>query len=1625
MTLIEQLVLFDKYKVIRKTKTTSTYTMYVGQHSQTGEYVLIQTLNTIAVTHYDSDRSRFLSELKSVRGFDHSNILHVLEAGIVDDTICIVYEYFEGISLNTYLSEHKTVGITVALRIITQIALALRYTADYGVLHRSLCASSILIEQKGGNYQIKLYGYGMYFILDYSNLPEIDVDKTYGYMAPEITGVLDRDIDIRSDLYSLGVIFYRLLTGTLPFHAASKDNMIYKHLAQVPKSPELIDPSIPSEVSNIVTKLISKDPSQRYSTPNELISDIDRYLCNNEFEVENTSKNVLHDFERRAYIYARSRELSSLKDIYDQTMNTGKGHFCIVHGALGCGKTDLSTNLCHDLRALGIICLRSSFKAQYLTTPYHAFQNLLNDYVTIYREYDHKKQVIEKNRLSSILSGLTGIITRICPPMDHVLTESLSMPLPDDYKEELRTMQLLSDFMLSLFQSDKPYVMILDDLHNADASSLALLSYLAENISNHNVLIICTMRDQTEEDKNNLLSSTVTQISQSEGYIDLQLTAFNSIRMCEFLSDLLDLPRQECNVLTNYMLKKTEGNPYFTVNILRSMLEDNVISINNKVLEQDWDKLRSFNTKNDIIDIITSRIHMLDDDAITLLEIASVIGCDFSLELLAYITDLKISDLISWIEKAILMQFLNYSSSQNILSFAHKQIHDVFNSRLSEARKKELHYWIARGIESMYVDNLHNEVYRLVYHFMMADDNAGVKKYCMIAADLARESNAKEEAIQYYRQALDLMDSKEIGKDSWIKAKRSLTNLSLLCGYYEEAINHAHSLLPYLENNILEQASLLRNIGLGYFKQNKITDAIDSLLEALHILEVENESRIPMKLLIKRMRYKANRSDFNFSETSTTTLQNDARGMRDTDGMEKEKTVCSIYGMICWIYAFIDKQKMNFYLLKLNEYTTLHFKNSPELALGKSCLSAFYFFNNDKDRFRKSQSFAAHIRRSLGDKWGTGRSLFMNGLFSQCYDDIPSSIKSLKEAYTIYDKIGDIGECNTISFLLSRSYYIVSDYDNCIETCENTISTSKKIGDDMILGLAYSLKIAMLSRRGHFVYAIQVANECQKLIQKLKIPFVQCFYELCCGILYLESQKYEDAVSHLTIAVDLLENNSFIDTFVLTAYSKLAMAKFKILIERRSQIKVNDTSRAQNELVMLCTKAIKLSKNNSRALADAYSSTAIYNASIQKTKSTTELYKQALELADIAGDKFDTAKIHMDFGIFLINQHKSENARFHLFEASMVFSSIGADEYAKHCKDILLQKFSKDITEGSILADVAEKRNRLTTDRKINALLKFGERLTSTLEMNELQNKILQDTVEMVGAERGILFLYPEAGEKILRVSSLYNIDTMDSKAYDWILARIEQTKQPIIINDVNSEDYRRHYNNLIRFNIKSVMAMPMFVRGKLFGVIYLDSRILRDIFNDEFMETMSFIANQCGAPIENARLYHRAITDGLTGLYGRSYFDNLIIDKTLNPKTAKLCALMLDIDLFKKCNDTYGHQFGDKVLKQVAEIAKRASAPMGTACRYGGEEFVILVDSDDVNIALDIGERIRAEVASTSVPFNEEGKVTLVSITLSIGVSVWDETMERVELIERADKALYAAKHNGKNQVLLWKPDM
>ncbi len=1616
----ENVIFFDRYQVERTLEEGAFSMSLIGHDLAANHDVLIRLVNPSAITKFEIDKICYVKDIGVIRHFEAPGILKMLETGNYANTICSIYEYDGHTFLSDHLVKYGRLDTVTALKLVRQLAYALKYAHDQHIYHRNLTAECVALKENDqGELTAGLFDFALSYMIDYSSASGKQVDEHFGYMAPESTGLLDTKIDGRSDLYSLGALLYQLITGTIPFHSDSIDSMVYQHVAVPVRPPHEIINGLSGEASRITLKLLSKDPALRYQTCNEVINDIDRFLAGglDSNLIPSSGSNILKALESDSKYLCRRRELNDIKSLVTKAFDKG-GSFYLLRGPKNCGKSDLFSNLCSELVASSIPFFRCHFSQISSQAPYSGFSEILGDYLSLFNKYDRKLQITEGRRLAALLSGSTDTVLSISPEMKNVLPKRTGgLAEPEAFRDQQHTLMQLSSFFLSLYTQKKPFVYIFDDIHYADPASLALIEEIARCVSSYRVFIICSYSNNLSGDNDYLKNFLDSLIERGFGNF-FDLFPYDEERLSSFIRDLLNLGHDDSQALASYLLPKTEGNPYYAVNIIHSMLEDDVISIRDGRLEQNWQQLKSLNTVNDMQQIIERRINSLDEDTISLLEIASVIGTEFSLDLLSVVTDLRIDDLLRMLDAPLQRNLVEFSSAKNILIFAHDDIYDAIISRISSSTLAGLHYWIAKAIE-LTIDSRPADIFALCGHLDAAHANADLRVHIMAAARSALASNAVESAIGYFVTALRLLDGQAAtGNADWKEAKRSLVQLYLTCGRFDDAIAAANDLLAVLRDNN-QIAKLLYYIGLGYFRQSLFREAEDVLIRALdyvgHPFPKNNMAIKTSSLLLKVNKLLTGKQIKSFEEYKAPLTGEE---------LEQAVTTVSIYEVLCWLYVYSDMSRFDYVCLQLYRFASKNFGSSIQMSIACSALSLYYMLHGEDTLSESAQHLSLKMRRSNNDTFGVARSLFFSGLCKLCQGDIERSIKLFIEASETYSQIGDLWEINNTNSFLVLAYLYSGDYEKCEKLSLEVIEISKKIKDSLAQCQAYSALIRSYTHRGNYPKASEVSSRCEMLVGQMRLPYMTTLFNLTYGELLIEQCKYRDAVKYLDAARIYYETNDFVREFTASLFGYLCIAKIKLLDTERGDLALNEIHSHELDIGSLCGKALSQVENRPNLVFPAYRANALYALLLNKLEKADYYYRKGSALASDSGIRYESALIDYEYGCFLTAQHRNHEARYYTFEAYMTFSSLSSSVYLKQCESIIAEKYQDDFKENSLIANVTARRNRMNVDRKVNTLLHLGSILTSTLELEELQKRILKDAVELVGAERGILFLYPESGEKRLYVASVYNLGNFDCNTYDWMLEEVEKNKRPMVINDMQSDEFRKHYTNMVRYGIKSAMAMPMFVRGNLFGVIYLDSRLVRQIFSDDYLETMEFIANQGGAPIENARLYHRAITDGLTGIYGRSYLDNLIMDRT-SEDSIELSALMIDVDYFKKFNDTYGHPFGDKVLKMIANVMKRVSGEHGVPCRYGGEEFVILLDISDPQAAIDIAENLRQTVENSTIAFNNGVDVTMVSVTISVGISIWNSSLERVDLIEHADKALYYAKQHGRNRSVLWTEEL
>ena len=327
--------------------------------------------------------------------------------------------------------------------------------------------------------------------------------------------------------------------------------------------------------------------------------------------------------------------------------------------------------------------------------------------------------------------------------------------------------------------------------------------------------------------------------------------------------------------------------------------------------------------------------------------------------------------------------------------------------------------------------------------------------------------------------------------------------------------------------------------------------------------------------------------------------------------------------------------------------------------------------------------------------------------------------------------------------------------------------------------------------------------------------------------------------------------------------------------------------------------------------------------------------------------------------------------------------------------------------------------------------------ISSALDLGVILRNIVNLSVELVGADTGGLGLLIPDSDKIVSPYYLFNdskkIKALRSLPLGEELARqMIETGKPVFLSKINTPSDTAQpivAQELIAAGVHGVIGAPIVAGETRLGALVLYSLSSARRFSERYLSLVDAVGRQAGVAIQNSRLYEEnqelAATDPLTGLYNRRHFYTLASHEFNMARrfNQSITAIMVDIDHFKRVNDTYGHLIGDIVLQNVANRCNVSLRQSDILCRYGGEEFVILMIGTSLESALQIAERLRKRIADT--PIETEGKS--ISITISLGVAALGPYMHPVSLtgldilINRADQALYTSKDNGRNRVTTW----
>jgi diguanylate cyclase (GGDEF)-like protein len=331
-------------------------------------------------------------------------------------------------------------------------------------------------------------------------------------------------------------------------------------------------------------------------------------------------------------------------------------------------------------------------------------------------------------------------------------------------------------------------------------------------------------------------------------------------------------------------------------------------------------------------------------------------------------------------------------------------------------------------------------------------------------------------------------------------------------------------------------------------------------------------------------------------------------------------------------------------------------------------------------------------------------------------------------------------------------------------------------------------------------------------------------------------------------------------------------------------------------------------------------------------------------------------------------------------------------------------------------------------NKELSVLYDVAKNLGANLELTRTLGLILSETKKVVSYHTGIIYLWEE-DEQVLIATAIRSpfAEQLKDISYslgEGLVGKVAKTREPEIVYDSRKDRNLRSVPGINQF-LRSLLVIPLTVDNKLIGIVAVGKKE-PNTFGSKQMQILSSLGGQAAVAMANAMLYKKieklAITDGLTNVFNHRYFYRKLEEEAERFKRygTAFSLIMLDLDSFKKFNDKYGHRAGDGALFSVAQVIKASTRILDVVCRYGGEEFAVVLPETDAQQVKMVAERIRSAIQSNY--FSVSDSIAPINVTVSIGVATCPQDSADInEIIEMADRALYYSKNTGKNKVSIW----
>jgi len=850
------------YRLVEKIAAGGMGDVYKAEDTKLGRTVALKLLPS-AVKQEPNAKRRFIKEAQSASALNHPNIVIVHAIEEANGLDFIVMEYVEGQTLKRLITQDGALPVGKLLDVAIQIADALDAAHSISLIHRDIKSANILVTPRG---VAKVLDFGLAKSIR-NVVDEVDneaptlfeltgegvVMGTIAYMSPEQTR--GEILDSRSDIFSFGSVLYEAATRSLPFPGQSALATMDAIARLEPTPPSRLRPEIPGEFDAIVGRALQKDRERRYSSAAEMARDLRDLHAG--LTGSWTGPSVVYDRDlidsSATPFVGRDVELVKLEECLRQAVD-GNGKVVFITGEPGIGKTSLSDEFLRRARThfRSLMVSRGRCIEQYGTgEAYLPFLDALSVLL----------DGPSKDRLGSIMRSHAPTWCTQLPAVfsstgavDHLQQDTIGAT-----KE--RMIREMGD-ALGLIANASPIVLLLEDLHWADSSSIELLRHLCNRITSQRVLLVGTFRPEDIERSNHPLKSCKAEMKMHKLCEEIPLDSLSREHIIDYLNVTFK-PNDFPSNLADHLHEKTEGHPLFTTNLLQYLSErGDIVKAN-----EHWTLARplpeiELDAPESVRSMIGKKVDQLNEEDRRTLQYASVEGAEFLSTVVADLLGMDpvdIEERLARLEKTHRLvitrgeEDLPDGSLATRYRFAHALYQNFLYGDLVNTRRVMLHKQAGQQLEKHYGKRAPQLATQLALHFERGRDFARAIEYLIHAGDNAAKFYGNGEAADHYTHALELVQRLPAESRSEVLAtlyqKRGAVNMAL--GRFAQSVDDYVSTLKQEDAlTPAKQSGTLNALTMTLFFSHRLEEMERYAEEALAAAKVAGSEELRLETMM-------------------------------------------------------------------------------------------------------------------------------------------------------------------------------------------------------------------------------------------------------------------------------------------------------------------------------------------------------------------------------------------------------------------------------------------------------------------------------------------------------------------------------------------------------------------------------------------------------------------------------------------------------------------------------------------------------------------------------------------------------------------------------------------------------